>query len=337
MGFAPKNVFINEKNIYFSKYLPLKNIILEKNNSLLEIEKKYIFSLFCPGKCQNNSFINKLFITSNFNFGNILVLLNKLIFYCEIIGCKTIILDKKKFWFINHKIQISTKNLSIDVGYYNNSLYLVSNINKLLFSFFKIRPEIRINLIRNEIISNLPKINTSKKCLYIHIRSGDIFSIKPNGFYSQPPLCFYQTILNNYNFTKIHLISMDKKNPVIVKLINQYSNLLYYNDSIKNDISKLLNAYNIIASVSSFLNLIIQMNNNLEFLWDYNIYKTSEKIILYHYDLYKYPNRNFTIFRMEPSSRYSRKMYIWKNNKIQRKLMIKEKCENYFSLINKEI
>ena len=130
---------------------------------------------------------------------------------------------------------------------------------------------------------------------------------------------------------------MNKKNPVIGKLINQYSNLLYYNDSIKNDISKLINAYNIIASISSFLNLIIQMNNNLEFLWDYNIYKTSAKIILYHYDLYKYPHRNFTIFRMEPSSRYSRKMYIWKNNKIQRKLMIKEKCENYFSLINKEI
>ena len=91
------------------------------------------------------------------------------------------------------------------------------------------------------------------------------------------------------------------------------------------------------ASISSFLNLIIQLNNNLEFLWDYNIYKTSEKVLLYHYDLFKYPHNNFTIFRMEPSSKYREIMYIWRNNYIQRRLMNKEKCDNYFSIINKEI
>ena len=91
------------------------------------------------------------------------------------------------------------------------------------------------------------------------------------------------------------------------------------------------------ASISSFLNLIIQLNNNLEFLWDYNIYKTSEKVLLYHYDLFKYPHNNFTMFRMEPSSKYREIMYIWRNNYIQRRLMNKEKCDNYFSIINKEI
>ena len=109
LRFAPKNVFINEKKVYFSKYLPLKNILLEKNNSLLEIEKKYILSFFCHGKCQNNRFINKLFITSNFNFGNILVLLNKLIFYCEIIGCKNIILDKKNFGLLITRFKFQQK------------------------------------------------------------------------------------------------------------------------------------------------------------------------------------------------------------------------------------
>ena len=274
---------------------------------------------------------------SNYNFGNLLVLLNKLIFYCEIIKCKTIILDKKKFWFIKHNIKISANNISIEVGYYNNSLYLINDSNNLLYTNFNFRPEIRINLIRNEIISNLPKINISKEYLYIHIRSGDIFINNPNIYYSQPPLCFYQNILYNYKFKYVYIISVDTKNPVIKKLINQFSNIIYEKDSLEKDISKLINAYNIIASVSSFLNLIIQMNYNLEYLWDYNIYKTSEKIILYHYDLYKYPHNNFTIFRMEPSFKYSKKMYIWKNNKIQRKLMIREKCSNYFSLINKEI
>ena len=40
---------------------------------------------------------------------------------------------------------------------------------------------------------------------------------------------------------------------------------------------------------------------------------------------------------MEPSSKYRNTMYKWKNNRIQRKLMIKEKCNNFFSIINKEI
>ena len=122
-----------------------------------------------------------------------------------------------------------------------------------------------------------------------------------------------------------------------MKLINQFPSIIYCKNDIKLDISLLINAYKLVASISSFLNLIIQLNYNLEFLWDYNIYKTSEKVLLYHYDLYKYPHNTFTIFRMEPSFKYRAIMYYWKNNNIQRRLMIKEKCNNYFSIINKEI
>ena len=182
----------------------------------------------------------------------------------------------------------------------------------------------------------MPKIHYSKEYLYIHVRSGDIFN-SAHPFYSQPPLCFYQFILNNYNFSKIYLISENKDNPINVKLISQFPSIIYCKNDIKLDISLLINAYKLVASISSFLNLIIQLNYNLEFLWDYNIYKTSEKILLYHYDLYKYPHNQFTIFRMEPSFKYRTIMYSWKNNNIQRRLMIKEKCNSYFSIINKEI
>ena len=34
-------------------------------------------------------------------------------------------------------------------------------------------------------------------------------------------------------------------------------------------------------------------------------------------------------YRMEPSQNYNKTMFIWKNNKKQRKLMIKEKCINF--------
>ena len=334
-SFIQNKIFIIEKTAYFTMYLSLKNILLEKNTSLIKKEKQNILDLFSIEN-SNISFIDKIFYTSNYNFGNILVNLNKLIFYCEIIGCKSIILDKNIFWFIKNTIQIPINNMTIGVGNYNSSLYFFNDSDKLLFSSFLFRKEIRLNFLRNEIISNLPIFYTSKDDLYIHIRSGDIFTF-PNKYYSQPPLCFYQNILYNNKFKNIYLITFDTKNPVIKKLINQFSNIIYTNDSLENDISKLIYAYNVVASISSFLNLIIQLNYNLKFLWDFNIYKTSEKILLYHYDLYKFPYHNFTIFRMEPSNQYREIMYNWKNNKIQNKLMVKEKCQNYFSLINKEI
>ena len=62
-------------------------------------------------------------------------------------------------------------------------------------------------------------------------------------------------------------------------MIKEYSNVIFMQNSLKEDISYLINAYNIVASISSFLNSIIQLNYNLKTLFDYNIYKISEKIL----------------------------------------------------------
>jgi len=96
----------------------------------------------------------------------------------------------------------------------------------------------------------------------------------------------------------------------------------------------LINAYNIVCSISSFLLAIIQLNNKLKIIFDYNIYKMFLKIRHFHYDLFKYPFRKFSIIRMEPSKTYTKIMSKWKNNIKQRKLMLREKCVNYFQIIN---
>ena len=123
-------------------------------------------------------------------------------------------------------------------------------------------------------------------------------------------------------------------NPVIQKLINKYSNIFYNKNPLKYDISILIHSSNLVASVSSFLNSIIQLNCELKYLWEYNIYNMKQKIRHYHYDLYKFPLKNFTIYRMEPSSKYKKIMLRWKNSKRQRKLMIKEKCDNFFRVVS---
>ena len=320
---------------YISKYSSSKKKSDNLNDSLINNEKKLILDIFLKEAGRNISFGGTLFLARNYHFGNSIAFLNKILFYCEIIGCKTIILDKNAFWYVKNKIYISKYNILVKVGdklEYNNSSLLYFNSYFLFYSFFNIKPEIRINLIRDEIIRNLIKMNINEKDLYIHIRSGDIF-INPHWPYAQPPLCFYRNILNNNKFNKIHLITQDKNNPVIEKLLNEYSNIIYKSYYIKEDISLLINAYNIVASISSFSTSIIQLNYNLKILFDYNIYKSAEKILHYHYDFFQYPHNNFIIFRMEPSSNYNETMYFWKNSKKQRKLMIKEKCINSFRIL----
>jgi hypothetical protein len=171
---------------------------------------------------------------------------------------------------------------------------------------------------------------THNKDLYIHLRGGDIFALNPHRPYAQPPLCFYKNILANFRFRYIHIISKDTRNPILLKLLKEFPILLYRQKPIKKDISLLINAFNIVNSVSSFVNSIIQLNYNLLYLWEYNIYHIDEKVRHYFHDFNKHPYNNYTIFRMEPSSCYFNKMYQWKNTRSQIHLMLKEKCVNEF-------
>ena len=198
-------------------------------------------------------------------------------------------------------------------------------------TFFFIRPEIRINIIRNEILSNIPIIKTNINDLYIHIRSGDLFDTLALT-YSQPPLCFYLKIINNFNFQNIYIISSDRKNPVFKKLIKNFPNIFFNKNNISTDIASLIYAYNIVGSISSFLISSIKFNENLKYFWEYNIYRMIEKIYHLHYNIYNY-SINYTIFRMEPTLNYRNKMYEWNNKYTQKILMIKEKCINNFTII----
>ena len=329
--------FFSENSLFVNIYLKLVKMPSYINNSLLIEERNCFLNYLSQMVHKNINFIDTIFFTNNLRFGNSLTALNKIIFYCEIIGCKKIILDKTKFWFIKNKLIFNESNLTLDVNYkneYNNSNILYYDSNNIFYYVYKINPEIKINFLKNEIIKYLPKFEISKDYLYIHLRGEDIFDNNINIYYAQPPLCFYKSILNSFFFKKIYLISKDKNNPVFKKLINLYPFIEYKNNSLTEDISYLINAYNIVASKSSFIIFIIRLNTKLEYLWDYNFYHIIDKIRHYHYDLYKLDNSNLTIYRMESSTNYKEIMYNWKNNRKQNALMIKGKCKNFFSIIN---
>jgi len=129
-------------------------------------------------------------------------------------------------------------------------------------------------------LTNIPKVYTYPKELYIHIRSGDIFSPKTHCRYSQPPLCFYEKMINNNKFKKIYIISIDRKNVVLDALINKYNNIIYRKGNYKLAISSFVHAFNAVAPVSSFFFVAIKFNDNLKNLWEYDIYRLIENFFL---------------------------------------------------------
>jgi len=330
---------INEVRLYLNQYSNIKP--LDSQISLLKEFKKKILKLIMKKKInRRTNDIKSLFINVNFQFGNLIIFLNKIFFYCEIIGCEYIILSKNKFWFINNTINIKYKNMTIKKGKYTKSKNSFA-LNYRPWRIYQrnilnIQIPIKVHFLKSQIINNLPVVITNRDELYIHVRSGDIFTNYIHSNYAQPPFCFYSNILKKFRFRKVLIISKDSFNPIIPKLLKKFPQLKQAKNSLKDDVSILINAYNIVCSISSFLIAILQLNSRFEFVWDYNIYKITEKMLHFHFDFNKFPHNNFTIFRMEPSLIYQKKMYKWKNTKSQLKLMLKEKCLNEFTIIKKE-
>ena len=290
-----KHIKKKELKRKFNKLLPFQKVII--NNYLSNISSKYskqkeneilklisLISLLNFSKIQNDTsksetkqqLLNELqtnernknlseikfvYLDKTYNFGNAMVLLNNLLYYCEILNITHIYLNSKKNWPISQNIISNKINISI------TSKNILDFTNKNIVIFDKrsiyyqrvIKPQIRIDLLKNEIKKNLPKIKINQTDLFIHIRSGDIFRYSPNNNinYAQPPLCFYQSIITKFNFSKIYIISQDKENPIIDILMEKFPKIIFNKNKLEKDISILINAYNIAGSISSFFTTLI--------------------------------------------------------------------------------
>ena len=303
------------------------------------IFKNKFLSFFSRYKKRPTNKIETFFLSDNYFFGNNVIIMNNAIFYCEILGCNKIILNDRRTnrkWLINNTIYIEKLNITIEKGHKVNcsedTVFCPSLGTWDGFKPIIVKAQIRIQYIKDEIIRNIPKVITEPKDLYIHIRGGDIFKLKkPSHYYAQPPLCFYEKIINNNKFKHIYIISMDRRNVVLTALIDKYKYIIFERNDYTYDLSLLINAFNIVASVSSFVISAIKFNDNLKELWEYDIYRLSEKFSFLHHHVYKLDIK-YTIHTMKPSDVYADQMFIWLNNENQLKLMIEETCPYDFVL-----
>ena len=239
----------------------LRNKLYEK---ISEIKKKNITK------------IDTFFLSRNNPFGNNLPCINNAIFYCEILGCNKIILREKKIrrrWLIKN-ITITNLNITItqgpDVNCNEEGMLCSYETWDLLYPIL-IKPEIRTQYVKDEILKNLPQVKTEPDDLYMHIRGGDIFTYLPLNVYSQPPLCFYEKVIQTNNFKNIYLISQDNLNVVVDALIKKYPKIIFNKNDFETDISLLAHAYHIACSIGSFVISAIKLNDNLKNIYEYDI------------------------------------------------------------------
>jgi len=306
------------------------NSSIDFGNQTIYLNKEKLLKLISINVGQNISFVKSLFLSKNLNFENLIISINSAIYFCETLQCKNIILDNKYFWFIKNKIRYKKYKINIkkdDIDNLQQSNLIIDKTFNLinLSAFFN--TNLRINVIKKEILSNLPRVITNKNELYIYFKS-DYFFQKSNQLYIHPPYCFYQNILNNYNFSIIKIISKYKSDPVANKIINEYSNIKYDKLSLKYMISYLVNAYNIVGASSYFLDIINRLNENLLYFWEYEYFNKNKD------NFFNSIKKKIIIFKMFASQNYKNLLINSKNIFSHIYFMLNFKCGNNFTIIN---
>lgn len=106
-------------------------------------------------------------------------------------------------------------------------------------------------------------IQTPPSSLYIHLRSGDLFSPRPHPAYVPPPLYYYTEVSKNFN--TVTIIAEDNKHPCINELEKIKNTNISYN-SLENDLITLSSVENLAIGFGTFGFLIYLMNPYLKHL-----------------------------------------------------------------------
>lgn len=150
---------------------------ITKDTLKYQLKQKLLKELQINHKNKNFSKIKSVFVEKSFNFGNSVVLLNNLLYYCEILNITNIYLNSKRIWPIFENITTNSFNISLipkkNLNFKDESITIFDK--KLVYFQKIIKQEIRIDKLKFEIKKNLPRIELNSNDLFIHIRSGDIF------------------------------------------------------------------------------------------------------------------------------------------------------------------
>ena len=137
------------------------------------MERNNLLGLLSKSIGEKITKVKYIYLGKKIRFGNQILLIDKAISSCEILGCKKIILNKQNNWFIKKKIPHKKYKMSFEIKNESNIEYSNVIIDKTKFFFYYhfkyFKKEHKLELIRNEIINNLPKFSILIKMIFLFI------------------------------------------------------------------------------------------------------------------------------------------------------------------------
>lgn len=305
-----------DKNIHVLTKLPHK---LYPKNSELTI--RLLIDLIGVNRTINGTLKHPIYIRKFGRLGNNIVQLSSAIYLSEVMNLTTIFIPNN-FCFIKNNITTSKGIRIVPVRHTpKESVPLYHSLYMLTRGGYW--PENRAYEFGNETVKSIPSVNVSKDALYIHVRSGDIFSERPNRYYGQPPLCYYESIIKKWNFKDIYILTEDTKNPVTNILVNKYNATLIITN-VMETIGYILSAKNLAMSAGTFVPSLLNLVPDDP---DKKIFKCGRGFGVV-VDIWK------KFYFTDVSPKYSKNVLMsWSNSKKQKEMMLDEKCGDMWNVV----
>lgn len=152
----------------------------------------------------------------------------------------------------------------------------------------------------------------------IHLRGGDVFGSRDVRNYGQPPLSFYEKVLEHCNPPSVHIVYQDDRNPVLEPLEELCKRLgitsTRQSGALKDDIETLLAAHTLIAGRGTFLPAVAGLSKILR-----RVYFFEDKFLI------QPPRSGLDIYRVSDREGEFVETVLrgnWENRPDQRELML---------------
>lgn len=104
--------------------------------------------------------------------------------------------------------------------------------------------------------------------LVIHLRGGDVFGPRKPSSYGQPPLAFYERILDHEDWSAVSVVHQDEKNPVLKPLLETCKTrgipVTTHSGAVRDDIAELLRASTLVAGRGTFMPAVVGLSRNVK-------------------------------------------------------------------------
>ena len=146
--------------------------------------------------------------------------------------------------------------------------------DKFYFHFPEMPPlnASNVNWFRDTYMRQFANISLPKDALVMHVRSGDIFTLKRKFAYlnyEQPPCKYYEDVMRWRNWSQVLLLSQDSGNPCVPYLVSRGAH--WRRRSVVEDLTVMLNAHNLVTSKGTFGMAVALLSYHLRNMFTFNM------------------------------------------------------------------